>query len=363
MTLEHKSIPSDGVHIIHRWKVADVSGLNGLTVYPEDVDKIALREDNDTFYRLKTYSPIEWVPVQDLSQYYKNTEVEMLLLSKVNNDDERLSDARDWIAPEVTQVEAENLLSADNRKWSPLRVGEAINHWWSEKNLEVKITSLPTGSQLSSSLDEKVDKVLGKGLSDENYTSEEKTKLASLESSKFKGLYPTLAELQTTHPTSESGDYAFVDGGIGNPNELYVWDSGSWEKVSGDITTATPAQIKDLLLQNADTNNFGDSELAVLQGAASQSDLVSGLSSKADTAHIHTISNVQGLEGELSSKVVKVSGKGLSTKDFTDADKNKIDSLQSAAFTDSSDYEPAGSVSEAIGDINGLVDLINGEVI
>lgn len=156
---------------------------------------------------------------------------------------------------------------------------------------------------LQDALDAKVNAVAGKALSDENFTSDEKLKLAGLEGSKLKGLFASLSALETAHPTAEIGDYAFVDGGVGNPNELYVWDAGQWEKVSGDIATATPAQIKDLLLQNPDTNNFGDAELAIVQNAASQTDLTGGLAGKADTVHGHVIGNVSGLQDALNSKL------------------------------------------------------------
>lgn len=46
---------------------------------------------------------------------------------------------------------------------------------------EAKLNDLPTAAELNALLDNKVDKVAGKGLSDENYTAAEKTQLATLD--------------------------------------------------------------------------------------------------------------------------------------------------------------------------------------
>lgn len=42
----------------------------------------------------------------------------------------RLSDAREWLAPTVTQVEAESGTSITRVAWTPLRVRQAITAWW-----------------------------------------------------------------------------------------------------------------------------------------------------------------------------------------------------------------------------------------
>jgi microcystin-dependent protein len=59
-------------------------------------------------------------------------------------------------------------------------------------------------------LELKVDKVDGYGLSENNYTAAEKAKLAALDDNHFKGSYPTLEDLEETHPVASDGDYAYV---------------------------------------------------------------------------------------------------------------------------------------------------------
>lgn len=80
MAVEHNTLPQEAQHIIHRWKVADETEFNAIVPNIDDTDKIALRVDNDTFYRLKSHDPIEWVALGtsqtvDLSNYYTKDEV------------------------------------------------------------------------------------------------------------------------------------------------------------------------------------------------------------------------------------------------------------------------------------------------
>ena len=122
---------------------------------------------------------------------------------------------------------------------------------------------------LTSALAGKVDVDGTKVLSDENYTSDEKAKLAGLESSRFKGLYASLAALEAAHPTAGAGDYADVDAGVGSDTLRYVWDVDDAQWIgSGSGTPLTAAQIKTLYESNADTNAFTDSEKSKLDGVA-----------------------------------------------------------------------------------------------
>lgn len=125
------------------------------------------------------------------------------------------------------------------------------------------VEDLWSASKLISELSNKVDKVAGKGLSTEDFTTTLKNKLDGLEGSKFVGQYASLANLQTAHPTADVGQYAYVDAGVGEPVQKYIWDSNDNEW-TGPLTTGdqTPAQIKQLYEQNADTNAFTDSEKA-----------------------------------------------------------------------------------------------------
>jgi hypothetical protein len=76
---------------------------------------------------------------------------------------------------------------------------------------------------LSEALNSKVDKLTGYQLSQENYTTAEKNKLAIL-SEHYKGTYATVAALSTANATGNPGDYGFVDAGVGTDAKMYIWD-------------------------------------------------------------------------------------------------------------------------------------------
>lgn len=52
----------------------------------------------------------------------------------------------------------------------------------------------------------------------------------------------------------------------------------------------------------------------------------------ADKSHVHTVTDVTGLTDALGNKVDTVAGKGLSSNDFTLAEKNKLAGLESSKF-------------------------------
>ena len=57
-------------------------------------------------------------------------DVKALNSGKVNSNDPRLTDAREWSADTVTQVEAEAGTASTRRAWTSQRVRQAINAWW-----------------------------------------------------------------------------------------------------------------------------------------------------------------------------------------------------------------------------------------
>jgi len=94
------------------------------------------------------------------------------------------------------------------------------------------------------------------------YTDAEKTKLATLEDSKFKGVYVTVEDLETAYPTADLGDYAYVDNGA--TFNYYAWNGTAWTLTS-DPASLTPSEIKTLYESNADTNALTDADLALIQ--------------------------------------------------------------------------------------------------
>lgn len=115
--------------------------------------------------------------------------------------------------------------------------GTDFNTEWDDLSF-VNIDGQPTdNAAMAAALGNKVDKVTGYGLSQANYTSAEKTKLANL-SEHFKGTYTTAAALTAANPTGNAGDYGFVDAGTGADAKMYIWDATDnvWVLSSGTGT-------------------------------------------------------------------------------------------------------------------------------
>jgi hypothetical protein len=94
------------------------------------------------------------------------------------------------------------------------------------------------------------------------FTDSEKTKLGSLESSKFVGEFVSKTALDTAYPTAPIGSYAYVDAGVGSDVEKYIWDNDDvkWVLQQGESTAETPASIKTKYESNADTNAYTNTD-------------------------------------------------------------------------------------------------------
>lgn len=57
----------------------------------------------------------------------------------------------------------------------------------------------------------------------------------------FRGYFASLAALQAAIPSGNDGDYAFVDTGVGNEAEIYIWDTDDNDWVSGGVTVLPDA--------------------------------------------------------------------------------------------------------------------------
>lgn len=166
-------------------------------------------------------------------------------------------------------------------------------------NVEIGIADIP---DLESELDNKVDKQSGYGLSQENYTTAEKLKLAGLESSHFKGVFASLVALEEGVQNPQPGDYADVDEGEGYYVQRYIWDADDAQWVAqGGQGGVTPAQVKTMYESNPDTNAYTDAEKAKVAG------LDAALADKASKSSANTFSGVQTFDAGVVEKHVTLS--------------------------------------------------------
>lgn len=93
-----------------------------------------------------------------------------------------------------------------------------------------------------------------------NFTDAEKSKLASLEGSKFLGTFLTASAIPVVGAVA--GSYADVDAGVGQDVQRYIFDvdDEKFVKSSSSVAGETAASIKTKYESNADTNAFTDAE-------------------------------------------------------------------------------------------------------
>jgi hypothetical protein len=85
---------------------------------------------------------------------------------------------------------------------------------------------------------------------DNNFTDDLRDKLEGLESPKYKGVFPSIAALETAHPTGEIGDSAdviveVIDGEGETVEEIrrFIWNGTQWED-KGTMGADTPEMIR-----------------------------------------------------------------------------------------------------------------------
>ena len=217
-----------------------------------------------------------------------------------------------------------------------------------EKNKLTAITGSNTGDQDLSpyatinSLNLKVDKVTGKGLSTNDFTTAEKNKLTAITGTNtgdqdLSG-YATLTELQ----------------GKANTSDVLTSLSTKVDKVTGkglstnDFTTAEKNKLTAITGTNTgDQDLSGYATLTELQGKANTSDVLTSLSTKVD----------------------KVTGKGLSSNDFTSSEKSKLAAILGtntgdqdlSAYATLTDLQTKASVSDVLTSLSTKVDKVTGK--
>ncbi len=137
-------------------------------------------------------------------------------------------------------------------------------------------------------LENKVDAEDGKSLSTNDFTDDYKSKVDAI-NERYQGTYTTLAALIEAVPDGEAGWEAIIDAGEGTDAQKAVWDTtdSTWVIAGGGTITT-------------DSTPTEDSTNAVTSG---------------------------GVYTALEDKVDKEDGKGLSTNDFTDDYKSKVDAI------------------------------------
>lgn len=131
------------------------------------------------------------------------------------------------------------------------------------KDSTVTLSSLATVADVNAALANKQATEAGKGLSQENFTTTLKAKLDALGTATYKGSHVTLAALQAAHPAGAAGDWAHVED-TGNVLLVYHWDSVNAAWALGIDLSGKVDKVTGYGLSK---NDFTDAYLAMLAGA------------------------------------------------------------------------------------------------
>lgn len=197
--------------------------------------------------------------------------------------------------------------------------------------------------------DNAVQSVSGKGLSSEDYTSEEKTKLAGIESG---AQVNTITGVKGNAETNyRVGNVNITKANIGLENV----ENKSSATIRGELTSQnvidalgyTPSSSAPGITYEAMTESEAVTGTATTAKVVSAKTIMSAIESKGYTSNTGTITGItmngasKGTSGvidlgtvitDISGKVDKVTGKGLSTNDYTNADKAVVDGIKNLAY-------------------------------
>ncbi len=193
----------------------------------------------------------------------------------------------------------------------------------------------------SSLFNSKVDKVEGKGLSTEDYTTAEKNNVSANTNARHTHsnkniLDNTTASYTTDEKTKLSELENYDDTEIKNAIlELQVADANLHIDVIQEINERKNADAELAFKTSIINDNLGvASPSGVAAGGAASDDAIGSAGvtdhrqlTNRDAAEQHPIGAITDLQDTLDSKVDKDGDKGLSSNDYTTAEKNKLDSL------------------------------------
>ena len=306
---------------------------------------------------------IESVKVNGTAKTITAKAVDISVPTKVGDleDDVGIQTASDVATAIKGKAEASDLTAHTSSKTNPHGVTKAQVGLGNVDN--TSDTEKPVSTAQAAAIATKVDKISGKGLSTEDFTSALKTKLTDLYTkAQIDNLLSAIPKFSIAAvdvlPTSDISTttvYLVPNSGSGqNACDEYVYIDGRWELLGTTAFTLSIVQadgitINGTALQSATTEGAGlmtAEQVSTLGSRASASALSAHTSDKANPHQVTkaqvglgNVDNTSDMDKPVSTatltaldgKVDKISGKGLSTEDFTSALKTKLGGVASGA--------------------------------
>lgn len=247
---------------------------------------------------------------------YYDGKIKSRLATKVDKENGKGLSTNDYTTAEKTKLAGlknYELPTATTDVKGGIKVGKGLaidaetgvlNATGTEVKIDEAINSTSTNpvqnKVISAALNKKVDVVAGKVLSSNDYTNDEKTKLANIAEGANKTIVDTALSETSTNPVQ---------------NRV--------------INTALSNKVSKEDGKGLSTNDYTTEEKIKLTGIAEGANRTI-VDDKISTTSTNPIQN-KIITAELNKKVNAVSGKGLSTNDYTTAEKTKLTSIAAGA--------------------------------
>jgi hypothetical protein len=292
------------------------TGATNLTTFKSSLvlDKINNTSDADKPISTKTQTALDLkLNAADTSKYTKQSYTDAALLTKFN-----LADTGKYTKQVYTDSSLITKLKlSDTASMLSNRIGKDTLNLSARINAKANTSDVNTVLALkantidiTTSLSSKVDKVTGKELSTNDYSNAEKAKLAAITGTNTGD--QDLSSYATNTALALKANISDVNTSL----------SSKVDKVTGkELSTNDYSNVEKAKLAAITGTNTGDQDLSsyatntALALKANASDVNTSLSLKANSSDVTT---------SLSSKVDKISGKELSTNDYSNVEKAKL---------------------------------------
>ena len=257
-----------------------------------------------------------------------------------------------------------------NGEWTVVNIPEVD---FTEINKKISQNTAAISAN-TTAIQSKVDKVDGFGLSSNDYTSQEKTKLAGLSNYTLPTASDTVkGGIKVGSGLTMNGEVLSATGGgmadsvewdnvLSKPEFATVATSGAYNDLTGKpnlATVATSGSYTDLSnkptiptvdVTIGDVYNVNDTGANYV--ATSTTPTWDKLS---ETVDLSGYATTAAMNSALGNKVDKVSGKSLSTNDYTTAEKNKLAGIAASA----NNYSLPAATSSVLGGVKTSTGITN----
>jgi hypothetical protein len=303
--------------VIHQYNY-DGTAWSDMGVTGADLPEM-IKEKYESNPNTNAYTDAEKTKLSGLSNYDDSA-----LTTRMTTAEGKITTLTTTVGNKVDKITGKGLSANDYTNAEKTKLAGLSNY--DDTDLSDRVTATEGSiSSLTATVNNKVDKVNGKGLSSNDYTNAEKTKLAGLSNYDDTTINDKITTLTSRVTTAE-----------GNISSLATTVSNKVDKITGkglstnDYTTADKNKLAGL-------SNYNDTALT---------GRVTDLEDEVDT-----------INDTLGTKVDKVSGKGLSTNDYTTAEKTKL-----AGLSNYDDTALNGRVTTAEGNISSLTTAVGTKV-